>query len=83
MKIMYPALFHKEDSSYWVEFPDLVGCQSFGSSKEEVYHNAREALEAFILALLEENKSLPEPSDLCGIVADTGSFLSYITAVIC
>lgn len=80
MKIMYPALFHEEESSYWVEFPDLIGCQSFGSSKEEIYYNAEEALEAFALALLEEKTPLPQSSDLRDIVTDAHSFSSYVTA---
>ena len=32
----YPAIFHKEDGSYWVEFPDLPGCQTVGESIGEV-----------------------------------------------
>lgn len=31
---VYPAIFHREDG-YWVEFPDLIGCQSCGSTIEE------------------------------------------------
>lgn len=80
MKIMYPALFHEENGEYWVEFPDLPGCQSFGSSKEEIYCNAEEALEAFSLAILEEKNPLPKPSDLRDIVTDLNSFSSYVTA---
>ena len=30
MLFIYPAIFHKEDGEYWVEFPDLEGCQSYG-----------------------------------------------------
>ena len=26
---VYPAIFHEEDG-YWVEFPDLEGCQTLG-----------------------------------------------------
>lgn len=80
MKIMYPALFHEENSEFWVEFPDLTGCQSFGSSKEEVFQNAEEALEAFTLTLLEEKVALPKPSDLREIATDSNSFSSYVTA---
>lgn len=80
MKIMYPALFHQEEDSYWVEFPDLPGCQSFGDSKEEIYYNAEEALEAFALAMLEEEEPLPKASDLREIIADDSSFASYVTA---
>ncbi|WP_169515455.1 type II toxin-antitoxin system HicB family antitoxin [Anaerovorax odorimutans] len=31
---IYPAIFHKEDNSFWVEFSDLGGCQSCGNSLE-------------------------------------------------
>ena len=80
MKIMYPALFHEENGSYWVEFPDLEGCNSFGDTKEEVFENAREALEGYALTLLEEEQHLPAPSDLKTIVTDDSSFTSYVTA---
>ena len=49
MKMIYPAVFHFEDNAYWVEFPDLPGCQSFGSSLTETLDNAREALEAYAI----------------------------------
>ena len=35
MLYVYPAIFHHEDDSYWVEFPDLEGCQTFGESLPE------------------------------------------------
>ena len=45
MKMIYPAIFHSEDGAYWVEFPDLPGCQSYGDSIADTIENAREALE--------------------------------------
>ena len=30
MLFVYPAIFHKETDSYWVEFPDLEGCHTYG-----------------------------------------------------
>jgi predicted RNase H-like HicB family nuclease len=80
MKIMYPALFHEENNSYWVEFPDLEGCNSFGDTKEEAFENAVEALEGYTLTLLEEEQHLPAPSDLRSIKADKSSFSSYVSA---
>ena len=35
MLFVYPAVFHKEDDAYWVEFPDLEGCHTFGGSIPE------------------------------------------------
>lgn len=79
MKIMYPALFHEEDDAYWVEFPDLIGCQSFGDTKEEAFSNAEEALQGFALTLLEEKEALPVPSDLRSVKSDDNSFVSYVS----
>lgn len=64
MKVIYPAVFHKEKDSYWVEFPDLVGCQSFGDGIEDTFDNAREALYAYCITLLEDGNRLPDPSDM-------------------
>ena len=44
----YPAVFHKENDSYWVEFPDLEGCFSSGQTIEEAYENAKEALGMYL-----------------------------------
>jgi predicted RNase H-like HicB family nuclease len=80
MKIIYPALFHEEDGAYWVEFPDLEGCNSFGDTREEVIANAQEALEGYVLAALEEEQHIPAPSDIKNIKCDENSFTSYISS---
>lgn len=78
MKIIYPAIFHKEDDSYWAEFPDLEGCQSFGDSIKEVFENSQEALEAYTLSLLEEEKKLPKSTDIQTIDIPKNSFVSLV-----
>ena len=35
MVTIYPAIFHEEDGAFWVEFPDLEGCQTCGSTLRE------------------------------------------------
>lgn len=80
MLITYPALFHKEDGSYWVEFPDLEGCQSFGDTLNETIVSAQEALTGYILTLLEDGVDLVEPSDIKKIATDENSFTSLITS---
>ena len=62
---VYPAIFHQEDA-YWVEFPDLEGCNACGATLAETMEAAQEAL------------GLPEPSTLTQCrTADT--FASYVT----
>lgn len=61
---VYPAIIHKEDMKYWVEFPDLDGCFSDGNSLEEALQNAEEALGLYIASLQEEMSNIPEPSDI-------------------
>lgn len=79
MLFVYPAIFHKEDNSYWVEFPDLQGCQTFGETIPETMEAAQEALSAYLLILLEEGHSITSPSNLTSINYDTNSFTTLVT----
>jgi predicted RNase H-like HicB family nuclease len=79
-KLIYPGIFHKEDNAYWVEFPDLTGCQSFGDTLDEVYENAREALAAYCVTLLEQNRVLNTPSDVFSINPPADAFVSLVDA---
>lgn len=80
MKLIYPALFHKEDGAVWAEFPDLEGCQTYGENANETLKLAQEALEGYALALLENGESLPAPSDIMDIQTDENSFTSFVQA---
>lgn len=64
MLFVYPAIFHQEDDSYWVEFPDLPGCQTYGSTITETMESAQEALSGYLLTILEQNEKLTTPSDI-------------------
>lgn len=75
---VYPAIFHKEDGSYWVEFPDLNGCHTYGSSINETMQAAQEALAAYILALRGQGKEPKAPSDISSIHCADG-FSSLIS----
>lgn len=79
-KLIYPAIFHKEENSFWVEFPDLDGCQSFGDSLEEVYENAGEALSAYCVTLLEQKQILNPPSDVYHVAVPQDAFVSLVEA---
>ena len=72
MLFVYPAIFHKEDTSYWVEFPDLQGCHTYGASITEAMEAAQEALSAYLLTMLEQDKALATPSDISALHAKDG-----------
>ena len=79
-KLIYPGVFHKEDGTYWVEFPDLEGCQSFGDTLEEVHENAKEALAAYLVTLLEQKREINAPTDILDIVIPQDAFVSLVDA---
>lgn len=64
MNLSYPAVIHREDDSYWIEFPDLDGCHTFADTLEDVFDEAREAFGVYCSALLDEGKELPVASDI-------------------
>jgi predicted RNase H-like HicB family nuclease len=64
----YIALLRKDrDSDYGVEFPDLPGCISAGSTLEEARQMAEEALSAHVSLLRQDGDAVPEPSPLDAI----------------
>lgn len=54
--IIYPG----EDGYWVVECPSLPGCISQGTTKEEAVANIKEAIEAYIAALEEDNIPVPK-----------------------
>lgn len=74
---VYPAIFHQEEDNYWVEFPDLEGCQTYGSTIEETIELAQEALGLYLVSILEDGLSLPAPSSISTISLQEG-FINLI-----
>lgn len=72
MPFVYPALFHKEDNAYWVEFPDLEGCHTYGSSIPETMEAAQEALAGYLLTFLEQGQSIASPSEIASFHVEDG-----------
>ena len=79
MRKIYPAIFHKEDNGYWVEFPDLPGCNTQGDTLEEAMTMSEEVLGLYLIALEEDKKPLPEASNPSDIQIEKGDFVSLIT----
>jgi len=74
---VYPAVIHEEDG-FWIEFPDLEGCQTVGDTLEELMTNAQEALGLYIVSLIENGQPIPEPSKF-DTVAKWNETTTYIT----
>ena len=72
----YPAIFHKEGTGYWVEFPEFGGGTE-GKNIEEAMKNAREMLENVLASYIDEGMALPTPSDILKIEVSDG-FVSMI-----
>ncbi len=67
----YIAYLRKEpNSDYGVEFPDLPGCFSAGSTLEEAKAMAAEALAGHVSVLESEGMLIPAPSTLDQLAGD-------------
>ncbi len=79
MTKVYPAIIHEEDGRYWIEFPDLEGCSTYGETLEETLDLASEALGLYLASLLEDGSPLPVASDLSAISSQDGQAIYVVT----
>ncbi|MBZ4653946.1 MAG: hypothetical protein JG781_1285 [Peptococcaceae bacterium] len=83
MDYIYPAIFeHNDDGSYTITFPDLPGCISEGKTLANALEMAQKALTQWIEYLLDENESIPEPSDIKNIILTNNQFANLVRAEI-
>ncbi len=67
----YVAYLRKEsDTDYGVEFPDLPGCFSAGSTVEEALAMAEDALAGHLSVLIEHGDHVPTPRGLEALIGD-------------
>jgi predicted RNase H-like HicB family nuclease len=67
----YIALIHKEPGSdYGVSFPDFPGCITAGTTVDEARRITEKVLVFHIAGLLEDGKTVPQPSRLEDVMAD-------------
>ena len=76
-KHFYPAIFHEENDGYWVEFPNLEGCQTQGDTFEDAYNMATEALGLY-LQTQENVFEYPEPLKVDKSIIDENSCVVMI-----
>ena len=61
-----------DEGGYCVEVPSLPGCYTQGETVEEAICNAKEAVEGYILSLMDDNLPVPE---------ENGAVVSLIASV--
>jgi len=58
----YTAIYEQTRDGWWVQFPDLPGCITFGATRAEAERNAREAVAAHVALLRDTGRPVPEPT---------------------
>lgn len=48
MTKVYPAIIHEEKSGFWIEFPDLPGCQTYVTTDVNKYHKDTHAVKKML-----------------------------------
>lgn len=67
----YIALIHKErKSDFGVSFPDFPGCVTAGSTLDEAFDMAVEALSGHIETMTEAGEGIPSPSSMDEVMAN-------------
>lgn len=64
MLFIYPAVIHEDADGMWAEFPDLEGCTTYGDTMEEILSGAAEAMELYVLGMMEDGVQPPMPTDI-------------------
>ncbi len=75
-EVLYPAVFHKEENKYWVEFPDLEGCFSEGDTLQEAHKMAQDALYCYLQEIKGE---YPDASLLNKITLKKGDVVQLVS----
>ena len=58
----YAVVIEKTETGYSAYVPDLPGCVSVGSTREEMDRNIREAIELYLDELREQGSPIPTPT---------------------
>lgn len=77
-KVNYPAIFHKENKGYWIEFPDVPGAYSQAKNFDEAISMATDALALALDDIERSGKELPKPSRADKIKLDSDSTMAFI-----
>ncbi len=71
-RLFYPAVFHKEESGYWISFPDFPECFTEGDDMQQAYERAMDALGLAIVSRKEEKEEIPNPTEVTKLKEEDG-----------
>ena len=78
-KLIYPAIFHKEEvGGYSVTFPDLPGCNTEGNDLAEALYMAQDALGLYLYSLKQDKVPLPQSMQPEALILDKDSFVTLV-----
>lgn len=77
-RYIYPAIFDYAEDGISVEFPDLPGCLTFGSSDEEALTMAKEAMAHHLYGMEEDSVSIPAPSKATDIKTESNQVVDLV-----
>jgi len=61
IRLMRQVIIYPGEDCYWIaECPSLPGCISQGKTKNEALNNIKEAIDAYVAALIDDGLSIPE-----------------------
>lgn len=75
----YPAIFSRSGKNIAVEFPDLPGCATFGTSEAEAVARAKEALEGFLYYSERDGDVIPAPTPFDKVQVRPGEAVSLVS----
>jgi len=80
MKLVYPALFSpwEDGDGYTVEFPDLPGCVTEGSTLADAILMAEDAASGWVLDELEGGNPVPSARSAADIPAGKDEFVNLL-----
>ena len=60
MLVTYQGIIHNDKDGLWLEFPALPGCFSHAKNIPELLQSGKEAMETWVLGILENGEKLPQ-----------------------
>ena len=78
MKYAYAAIFKEEVTGFSVRFPDIEGCFTSGETLQDAILMAEDALCLMLYDLEENNKPIPQATDIRNIQTANDERTSYV-----
>ena len=77
-KYVYPAVFHREEKGYFIEFPDFEACFTQGNDLQDGLEMANDVLCLTLYDMEEAGEPIPPPSDPALIKTEPGCFVALV-----